>query len=214
MFATVERSFPTISATSCCVSAKSRISCSYPSASSIGFRSARWRFSTSASESNIRSSTSLTIAGIAFHPSRWAARNRRSPAMSSKPVPRGAGRTVIGCRSPFTRSDDARSVSSSSPNSFLGCKGFGRISPSGISRRADSAAGTGRVVPSRVLAAPAPSSRVGVRVKRASKPRPNLRPLSPVINSQLHDSFVSDHETSIYRTRRLTSDMPCSAKTP
>ena len=55
----------------------------YPAASSIGERSSRWRFSMSARVSRVWSSTSFTMAGILVQPSRPAARQRRSPAISS-----------------------------------------------------------------------------------------------------------------------------------
>src|SRR6266513_1605442 len=54
----------------------------YASASSIGFRSSRSRFSTSASSRLWASVASRTIAGIRSSPAWRAARQRRSPAMS------------------------------------------------------------------------------------------------------------------------------------
>ncbi len=79
-FATVDRSLPTRSATCSWVRPCSRVSASKASASSMAFRSARWRFSTSASSNDSRSLASRRSAGISCSPARCAARQRRSPA--------------------------------------------------------------------------------------------------------------------------------------
>ena len=101
-FVIVVRSFPTASATCCWVRPNSSMSRWYPSASSRGLRSARWRFSTSARVSMARSSKSRTTAGSRSSRCRVTARRRRSPATSSQPPSTGA-RTTMGCRSPLAR---------------------------------------------------------------------------------------------------------------
>jgi hypothetical protein len=55
-------------------------------------------------------------------PARWAARQRRSPATISKPSP--LGRTIIGCNTPFSRSDVARDAISSSAKCRRGLLGL------------------------------------------------------------------------------------------
>ena len=87
MFVIVARLLPTRAATSSWVSEKSSISCWYAAASSSGFSSSRWTFSTIACWSIDASSAVRTIAGIVWSPMRRAARQRRSPAISSKPSP-------------------------------------------------------------------------------------------------------------------------------
>src|SRR5690606_38371289 len=135
-FAMVERSRPTTLAICCCESPNSSASCWYPAASSSGDNSERWRFSTSASTSIARSSIVLTSAGTSDQPRRVTARQRRSPAINSHAAfpPGGAGRTTIGCRSPFSRIELARSSSSSSENPRRGWNGFGAIDPTGNGR--------------------------------------------------------------------------------
>src|SRR5690606_3952274 len=64
------------------------------------------------------------------------ARQRRSPAMSSHAAgaPGGAGRTVTGWSSPFSRMELESSSSSSSENSLRGWNGLGAIDATGIIR--------------------------------------------------------------------------------
>ena len=54
-----------------------------PAASSIGFRFSRWMFSMSDMASAASSGTSRTITGTSSSPAICAARQRRSPAISS-----------------------------------------------------------------------------------------------------------------------------------
>ena len=192
MFATVERSLPTISATSCCVSAKSLMSCSYPSASSIGLRSERCRFSTSASESS----------GDRRPPSRSrgsrplkALRGAEASLASDQLVPLSARRRshrdgleqAVHAKRRFKVRELLRA------ELLAGLQWIRAGSPRAGSGGAGTRSARLPVVraPSRVAAEVAPSSRVGDRVSNASSPRPSRRPLSAVIISQLHDSFVS-----------------------
>ena len=79
VLATVERARPTRSATRSWVNPNSSISWRYASASSIGSRSSRWRFSTSASSSWSRSASWRTTAGIRSRP---AASGRADAALA------------------------------------------------------------------------------------------------------------------------------------
>ena len=108
-FVTVDRSLPTRTATCSWVRPCSRVRASKASASSIAFRSARWRFSTRAISNASRSLASRSSAGISFSPARCAARQRRSPATMAKPVP--LLRTRIGSSTPCSRIEPASSSS-------------------------------------------------------------------------------------------------------
>ena len=80
---TATRLLPTWRATASWVRPKRSMSSRYASAVSIGLRSARWRFSISASSSeSVPSEASRTTAGIVSSPAMRAARSRRSPAIS------------------------------------------------------------------------------------------------------------------------------------
>jgi glutamate-1-semialdehyde 2,1-aminomutase len=80
---TAARDRPTASAASWWVSSNSTISRCRAVASSSGLRSSRWMFSISAMAMAARSGTSRTTAGTSLNPASWAARQRRSPAISS-----------------------------------------------------------------------------------------------------------------------------------
>ncbi len=78
-------------------------------ASSIGVRSSRTTFSIRASSSDPAPSTFVSISGgILARPASCAARQRRSPAISSYPLA-ASGRTIIGCRTPRSRIESAAS---------------------------------------------------------------------------------------------------------
>src|SRR5712671_3576143 len=98
---------------------------SYALASSIGFRSLRWRFSTSASSRIFSSTTERTTAGIFKIPASCAARQRRSPAINSNFSPSFSLRTMTGWTMPFSRIDSTRP--SSDPKSLRGWYGLGWI---------------------------------------------------------------------------------------
>ena len=102
------------------------MSCWYAAASSSGFSSSRWTFSTIACWSIDASSAARTIAGIVWSPTRRAARQRRSPAMSSKPSPPARARAPAAARRPRGSTRPAPPSDSSSKCS-RGCCGFGRI---------------------------------------------------------------------------------------
>ena len=80
---TATRLRPTRRPTSSRVRPSSSTSAAHARASSIGLRSSRAMFSTSAASSACASSRSRTIAGMLFKPAICAARQRRSPATSS-----------------------------------------------------------------------------------------------------------------------------------
>src|SRR5262249_40892337 len=66
-------------------------------------------------------------------PASFAARQRRSPAISSYP-PSARGLTTTGCRRPWWRIDSASPAVASGSNRRRGCRAFGTISPTRISR--------------------------------------------------------------------------------
>src|SRR5208282_4894261 len=120
---------------------KAVISVSNARACSTGFRSSRCKFSTTAISSARWSDTSRTIAGMRCNPARWAARQRRSPAMSWKRCP--TGRTTTGWISPVARMDCASSSRLSSRKRVRGWRGLGSISSMSTSRAPPGAAGSG-----------------------------------------------------------------------
>lgn len=111
-------------------------------------------------------------------PSWLAARNRRSPEMSSKPLPPGAGRSTTGWSIPDAASEARNSVRSASAKSRRGWNGLARICASGT-RRSSLAAG---------------ASELGDEARgawllpmRASSPRPRRRGLSGVTKANQGD---------------------------
>ena len=186
-FATVDRSFPTRCAIASWVSPWSSMRTSYASASSIAFRSSRWRFSTSASSKASRSLASRSTAGISFSPARCAARQRRSPARIRYLPP--SRRTRIGSTIPCSRMEAASSSSRFSSNRFRGCFGFRSTASSGSERSirpdaAPAAAEVGGAAFARRAAIPRP--RAGLRfsaivtrrllaLRAASSPRGRAR---------------------------------------
>ena len=79
-----------------------------------------------ASSSASASLTSSTTTGTSWMPARWAARQRRSPAMISKlPEAPGAGRTAIGWMMPRSLMEAASSSSSRAANCRRGLRGLG-----------------------------------------------------------------------------------------
>ena len=110
------------------------------SASSIGFRSRRCTFSTSATSSRSRSSMSATTAGIAARPAARAARQRRSPtselvAIAGAPHHDGLEHAVL----PDRVGERARARPRRSAR--RGCSGFGSMRSTGISPGAGSRRG-------------------------------------------------------------------------
>src|SRR6478609_6531381 len=106
---------------------------SYITASSSGEMSSRWRFSMIAISSAVSSSMSSTIAGMAACSASFEARQRRSPAMSSK-RPSASGRTRTGWRTPCSRIEAASSSSASWLIAMRGFCGLGSILSSGTMR--------------------------------------------------------------------------------
>jgi len=95
----------------------------------------------SASSNAFAGVTSLTTTGTSWSPARCAARQRRSPAMSSKRTSRGSVapptlRTTIGWMIPFSRIDWASSSSSASSKCCRGCPGCGTILSTGHEKMA------------------------------------------------------------------------------
>src|SRR3989344_607604 len=133
---TYSRLLPTFSATSVCLNPNCLVSCSNALARSVGLRSSRWRFSIIASSSFVVSSSSPArmSTGTEATPANLAARNRRSPAISSYSLaspPSGLATsmrvTVSGWITPYWRIERARSASLASSNSLRGWNGFGFI---------------------------------------------------------------------------------------
>jgi len=116
--ATAGRLRPTRTATWCCVSPNSSIKRWKAEASSSGLRSSRWTFSTMACSRLSRSPTSRTSAGMADNPARRAARQRRSPATSSRPS--SVRRTRTGWRTPISWMDNVSSAIFSSSKTLRG----------------------------------------------------------------------------------------------
>ena len=132
MFVIVARLLPTRAATSSWVSEKSSMSCWYAAASSSGFSSSRWTFSTIACCSIEASSAIRTIAGIVWSPTRRA----RAPAALARDqleAVAARARTSTGWSTPTSRIDSASAASDSSSKCSRGCCGFGRIDAIGIS---------------------------------------------------------------------------------
>ena len=97
----------------------------YPSASSIGLRSARWRFSMSASSSTSRLLASRTMTGSVSSPASPEARQRRSPAMSSYlPL---TSRTMSGWMMPRSLIESTISARSSALKFLRGWSGLGTM---------------------------------------------------------------------------------------
>ena len=131
LLVTALRLLPSFFAADSCVKPYLSISCRQPSATSMGSRSSRCRFSISASAAACSSVTSLMMTGTSSSPARRAARQRRSPAMMMYPGPTFLGRTAMGCKSPFSVMLSASWFSASSSNRLRGCSGSGSISRSG-----------------------------------------------------------------------------------
>src|SRR5579875_895194 len=94
-------------------------------------------FSTRACSRLVASSTVLTSAGMVARPARWAARKRRSPAISSySSAP--TWRTRMGWRTPTALTESTSEERASSSKFVLGWNWLGRIWLSGTCRRADS----------------------------------------------------------------------------
>src|SRR5581483_6837059 len=138
-FETAGFDLPTRSDTSPSESPNSSISSAYARASSGGESCSRATFSTSASSSESRSSASRTSAGIAASPASFAARHRRSPAISSQPPVR-RGRTTTGWITPWTRTESARPSAASESWRRRGWRGFGWMASTGSWASSDSGA--------------------------------------------------------------------------
>ena len=119
VLATASRLLPIRLAICSWVSPNSSASRAKPSASSIGFRSCRFRFSMSAISSDSVSVTSLIIAGIFLSPAFLEARHRRSPTTSSYPF--SPIWTITGWSTPCSRIDCSSSSNFLSSKYFLGC---------------------------------------------------------------------------------------------
>src|SRR4029077_19536194 len=99
-------------------------------ASSTGDRSSRATFSTRPSNKVSRSSASRTTAGTVFSFASRAARQRRSPAISSYP-PAVRGRTSTGWTTPAARIESASPAPASESKRRRGCRGCGWIASTG-----------------------------------------------------------------------------------
>src|SRR5579883_2478145 len=119
---TAARERPMASATCWWVSWNSPSRRSSACASSSAVNSSRWMFSISAIAITLCSGTSRTSAGISASPARRAARQRRSPAISSNRPPAMA-RTTIGWISPWALIEAASSCRRSSS---IDCRGWYR----------------------------------------------------------------------------------------
>ncbi len=117
-------------------------------ATSIGVRSSRTRFSTSASSSRSRSSTCRTTAGTRSRPASRAARQRRSPATSAwRPVARPPGPPAIGCSTPLARIEAASAREGAVVDARPAAgSGWARCASTGSSRSAGAAAVAARAV--------------------------------------------------------------------
>ena len=129
--ATALRLLPNRLAAVSCVKPYFSISCLQPSATSMGSRSSRCRFSISAKAAACSSVTSLIRTGTSSRPASRAARQRRSPAMMMYPVPSFLGRTAMGCSKPFSVMLAASWFSASWSKCLRGCSGSGSISRKG-----------------------------------------------------------------------------------
>ena len=132
-FETATRERPTRLPTSSRVRPNSSTSSEQARASSTGFRSSRAMFSITAISRHSRSSWVATTAGTSSRPASWAARQRRSPAISSY-VPPGQGRTRIGCKTPRSRTDSESASSDSWSKDCRGWSGLGLIRSTGRRR--------------------------------------------------------------------------------
>ena len=132
MFAMCDRDTPTRSASSSCLSPSSSSSARNASASSIGLRSSRWMFSISASRRMSASSESRSTTGTVASPACFAARSRRSPAISSYAAS-PALRTTIGWRIPTSRIEAASDAMLLVVKCVRGCFGFGATALTGTS---------------------------------------------------------------------------------
>ena len=177
----LERSFPILLAASSWVSSKRSINALKPFPFSIGFRSSRCKFSTKASVSISSSEALRSTTGTAANPTISAARNRRSPAITSYPSP--ARRTTRGCKTPTSRTDSTSSAISRSSKPLRGCIGFGLIAPIGTSLTPPTAPAVGS------LSSSAPPS-------SDSSPLPNRR---SVATSSLPKNVLDSHSSSIPR---------------
>ena len=131
--ATVARSLPVRLAICSWVMWNSRESRSKARACSIGFRSARCRFSTIVISIACSSETWRRMAGTVVLPAICEARQRRSPAMSwNRPL--ASGRTSTGCTTPLAAMEAASSASCSSLTWERVWKGLRSIWSRGISR--------------------------------------------------------------------------------
>jgi hypothetical protein len=119
-------------------------------------------FSISASSSDSASPCGRTSAGMRSNPAMRAARQRRSPAISSY-VPPATGRRSTGWRTPRSRSESASATSDVSSKSVRGCRGLGAISSTATSRSSGSRAASSLpgAVEARIAARPRPMPRVG-----------------------------------------------------
>ena len=103
-------------------------------ASSSAVRSWRWRFSTRACSTELKSLVVRTMAGIVAKPARWVARQRRSPAINSYwSSSSSSSLTKIGCNTPISAIDAANSTNVSSSKWCRGWFGFGETDAVGIS---------------------------------------------------------------------------------
>src|SRR5436190_9821192 len=151
-------------------------------------------FSISDIASAVSSGTSRTRAGISVSPAICAARQRRSPAISSNES-RPSGRTSTGCINPFARIDAASSFKASGSIFVRGWYLPGRIALTGI-------------VPSASLRSPssAPSS--------ASSPRPSPLSLLTVCascgisieNAGARENLVRQRNVGLRPLRRTVPD--------
>ena len=146
----------------------SRESRSKARACSIGFRSARCRFSTMVISIACSSETWRRIAGIVFLPANSEARQRRSPAISWK-RPLASGRTSTGWTTPFEVMEAASSANCSSFNCERVWKGLRSICSRGISSG---------LPPSFSMAVGAEAA--GTRGNRESSPLPRARRLGSI----------------------------------
>ena len=136
MLPTCARDLLTAKPNASCVRPNSSTRRLKPSASSIGLRSARCRFSTSAVAATSVSVMSRCTAGTSCSPARAAARQRRSPAMIWKRSDSvGWGRTRIGCSTPWARMELARLSSASGSIVVRGWYGLGSSRSSAMWRK-------------------------------------------------------------------------------
>ena len=108
----------------------------YACARSIGPRSLRCKFSTSASSTRRRASAATIVTGTSDRPAVRAARQRRAPATIKKcPGLVGDGVTSSACRMPKRSMDSANACNASASNCRRGCWGLGAMRSSGTCRR-------------------------------------------------------------------------------